>query len=69
MFRNYVQIAFRSLLKNQVYSFINIGGLAIGLAASILIFSGLLMSTPVTSFKSTTITFIPNFAVAKFACG
>lgn len=38
MLRNYIKIAFRSLLKNQTYSIINIGGLAIGLAASILIF-------------------------------
>jgi putative ABC transport system permease protein len=38
MLRNYIKIAFRSLLKNQTYSFINIGGLAIGLASSILIF-------------------------------
>ncbi|MBY0433852.1 MAG: ABC transporter permease, partial [Cyclobacteriaceae bacterium] len=38
MLRNYIKIAFRSLLKNQAYSFINIGGLAVGLAASILIF-------------------------------
>lgn len=38
MLRNYIKIAFRSLLKNQAYSFINIGGLAIGLAASVLIF-------------------------------
>jgi putative ABC transport system permease protein len=38
MLRNYIKIAFRSLLKNRTYSFINIGGLAIGLAASIMIF-------------------------------
>lgn len=38
MLRNYIKIAFRSLLKNQTYSLINIGGLAIGLASSILIF-------------------------------
>lgn len=38
MLRNYIKIAFRSLLKNQTYSIINIGGLAIGLASSILIF-------------------------------
>ena len=37
MLRNYFKIAFRSLLKNPGYSFINIGGLAIGIAASILI--------------------------------
>ncbi len=37
MFRNYIKIAFRNLLKNKVYSFINIFGLAIGMAATILI--------------------------------
>ncbi|HRI78877.1 MAG TPA: ABC transporter permease, partial [Cyclobacteriaceae bacterium] len=37
MLKNYVIIALRSLLKNKGYSFINIGGLAIGLASSILI--------------------------------
>jgi len=38
MFRNYLKIALRSLMKNSVYSFINIGGLAIGIASSMLIF-------------------------------
>jgi putative ABC transport system permease protein len=38
MLRNYIKIAFRSLVKNQTYSIINIGGLAIGLASSIMIF-------------------------------
>lgn len=37
MFKNYFKIAIRSLLKNSVYSFINIAGLSIGLACSILI--------------------------------
>ncbi len=37
MLRNYFKIALRSLLKNSVYSFINIGGLAIGIACSVLI--------------------------------
>ncbi|HEY3430031.1 MAG TPA: ABC transporter permease, partial [Cyclobacteriaceae bacterium] len=37
MLRNYFKIAFRSLVKNPAYSFINIGGLAVGLASSILI--------------------------------
>jgi putative ABC transport system permease protein len=37
MLKNYFKIAFRSLIKNPAYSFINIGGLAIGLASSILI--------------------------------
>ena len=38
MVKNYFKIAWRNLLKNRVYSFINIGGLAIGLASSVLIF-------------------------------
>src|ERR1700712_843633 len=37
MFKNYLKIAFRNLVKNKAYSFINIGGLAIGMAVAILI--------------------------------
>ncbi|NRB61281.1 MAG: ABC transporter permease [Winogradskyella sp.] len=37
MFKNYLKIAFRNLIKNNVYSFINISGLAIGMAAAMLI--------------------------------
>ncbi len=37
MLRNYFKIAIRSLLKNSVYSFINITGLSIGIACSVLI--------------------------------
>jgi ABC-type antimicrobial peptide transport system permease subunit len=37
MFKNYFKITLRSLLKKPAYSFINIGGLAIGIASSILI--------------------------------
>jgi putative ABC transport system permease protein len=37
MFKNYLKIAFRNILKNKIYSFINIAGLAIGLAGFILI--------------------------------
>lgn len=37
MFRNYLKIAFRSLLRHKAYSIINISGLAIGMAAGILI--------------------------------
>ena len=37
MFYNYFKIAIRNLLKYKVYSFINIGGLAIGMTACILI--------------------------------
>ncbi|MBD3616758.1 MAG: ABC transporter permease [Gracilimonas sp.] len=37
MFKNYIKIAIRNLLKNKVYSLINISGLAIGLATCLLI--------------------------------
>jgi predicted permease len=38
MFKNYLIIAWRNLIRNRGYSFINIGGLAVGLASAILIF-------------------------------
>ncbi|MEO1052718.1 MAG: ABC transporter permease [Bacteroidota bacterium] len=37
MIRNYIKIAFRSLWKNKIYSFINVTGLAIGLACVLVI--------------------------------
>ena len=37
MFRNYLKITFRNLWKNKSYSFLNIVGLAIGLASCIVI--------------------------------
>ncbi len=37
MFKNYLTIAYRNLLKNKVFSLINILGLAIGMAACLLI--------------------------------
>lgn len=37
MYRNYFKTAYRNLLRNKGYSIINIGGLAIGLAAAMLI--------------------------------
>jgi putative ABC transport system permease protein len=37
MFRNYLKIAWRNLLKNKTFSFINILGLALGMACSLLI--------------------------------
>ncbi|MCG8608082.1 ABC transporter permease, partial [bacterium] len=38
MFKNYLKIAFRNLTKHKIYSFINVIGLAIGIACCILIF-------------------------------
>jgi ABC-type antimicrobial peptide transport system permease subunit len=37
MFKNYFKIAVRNLFKNKISSFINIGGLAIGMAVALLI--------------------------------
>ena len=31
MFRNYLKVAIRNLLRQKIYAFINIAGLAIGL--------------------------------------
>ncbi len=39
MFKNYFKIALRSLIKNKVYSFINVAGLSIGLACVLVIVS------------------------------
>ena len=39
MIRNFIKIAIRSMAKHRLHSFVNIFGLAIGLAATILIFS------------------------------
>jgi putative ABC transport system permease protein len=37
MYKSYFKIAWRNLVKNRVYSFINIGGLAVGMGVAILI--------------------------------
>src|SRR5688572_10325713 len=37
MLKNYLKIAWRSLSRNRISSFINISGLAVGLAISILV--------------------------------
>ena len=37
MLRNYLKIAFRNLINQKLFSFINIIGLAVGIACSILI--------------------------------
>ena len=38
MIRNFIKTMWRSLVKNRTYSFLNIGGLAIGIACASLIF-------------------------------
>ena len=37
MFKNYLKIAWRNLIKNKAYSAINIGGLALGMAVALII--------------------------------
>ncbi|UII34388.1 ABC transporter permease [Fulvivirga ulvae] len=37
MVRNYIKIALRSLLKNKIYTFINVAGLSIGVASCLMI--------------------------------
>src|SRR3569833_846393 len=37
MIKNYIKIAWRNIVKNKAYTLINIGGLSIGLACSLLI--------------------------------
>ncbi len=37
MIKNYLKIAWRNLLKNKASSFINIGGLAVGMAVAMMI--------------------------------
>lgn len=53
MIKNYLKIAWRNLLKNRASSFINIGGLAVGMAVAMLI--GLWMYTELSFDKN-----IPN---------
>ena len=38
MIKTYFKIGFRALLRNKSYAFINVAGLALGLAACIVIF-------------------------------
>lgn len=37
MFKNYLKIAWRNLVKNKGYTFINVGGLALGMAVTLII--------------------------------
>ncbi len=37
MLKNYLKIAFRNLTRHRIYSFINIAGLAVGIACAIII--------------------------------
>src|ERR1700712_59970 len=54
MFRNYFKIALRSLAKNKAYAAINVSGLAVGMAACILLFI-------VVDYELSYDTFQPNY--------
>ena len=50
MFKNYIKIAWRNILKNKAYSSINIGGLAIGITACLLILQYVAFETSYEDF-------------------
>jgi len=50
MFKNYLKIAWRNLIKNSAYSVINIGGLAIGITACLLILQYVAFETSYENF-------------------
>jgi len=52
MLKNYFKIAWRSLIKNKAYSSINIGGLAIGIAACLLILQYVAFETSYEDFHT-----------------
>ncbi len=50
MYKNYLKIAWRNLIKNSAYSVINIGGLAIGITACLLILQYVAFETSYEDF-------------------
>ena len=50
MLKNYLKIAYRSLLKNPVFSFINVVGLSLGIAAFVLILQYISFEASVNKF-------------------
>lgn len=52
MFINYLTTAYRSLTKNPVFSFINVAGLSLGIAAFILILQYISFETSVNAFHT-----------------
>src|ERR1700712_164811 len=50
MFKNYIKIAWRNLLKNKIFSFINILGLTIGITVCMMIFLFIMNEYSVDNF-------------------
>ena len=58
MFKNYFKIALRNLIKNKVYSAINILGLSVGIGYCILIFLFVRHELPMIHFINAQTLFI-----------
>jgi hypothetical protein len=52
MFKNYFKTAFRNITRNRTYTFINIAGLAVGIAVCIIIFIIIQFQTSFENFHS-----------------
>lgn len=52
MIRNYLQVAWRNVIRNKTFSFINIGGLSLGITCSLLIFLWVSDELSVDKFNS-----------------
>lgn len=65
MWKNYLKIAFRNLLKNKVFSLINILGLAIGMAACLLILQYVSFELSYDDFRKPTVYRISDYAYMK----
>ena len=52
MFKNYLKTAFRSLIRNRIYTIINITGLAVGIAVCMMIFIIIQFQTSFDNFHS-----------------
>ena len=53
MIKAYLKIAWRNITKRKGYSFINIGGLAVGIAACLLLFTVVRYELSYDSFNQT----------------
>ena len=58
MFKSYLNTAWRNIKKNKIFSFINIAGLSIGMAACLLILQYVNFELSYDQFNKNTVTFI-----------
>jgi putative ABC transport system permease protein len=62
MFKNYLKLAYRNVLKNKIFSLINILGLAIGMAAYLLILQYVSFELSYDDFRRPTVYRISGYA-------